>query len=165
MPPLWGFGRKVLRSQRPVLSFCEAGILPVYSFDFDLVKNANTAAERRPITMMGRLFRFAAALSPSYPFIKAGQPERCRRDTPVSGCSAIAIFEWGDVFGAQTDVYTLPVLSAKTKPKSGAVWQPSERITDEQRALLVENINADLKLLEESTGFDCSKCVHSMMIH
>ena len=98
-----------------------------YSFDFDLVKNANTAAERRPITMMGRLFRFAAALLPN--FIKAPIVRRLQ--------------------SRDIDVYTLPVLSAKTKPK--------RVITDEQRALLAPKINADLKLLEESTGFDCSK--------
>ena len=103
-----------------------------YSFDFDLVKNANTVAERRPITMMVGYF-FAAALLPN--FIKAPIVRRLQ--------------------SRDIDVYTLPVLSAKTKPKRA--------ITDEQRALLAPEINADLKLLEESTGFDC--LCHSMMIH
>ena len=74
---------------------CDHLSVTPYSFDFDLVKNANTAAERRPITMMGRLFRFAAALLPN--FIKAPIVRRLQ--------------------SRDIDVYTLPVLSAKTKPK------------------------------------------------
>ena len=98
-----------------------------HSFDFDLVKNANRATDRRTITVMGRIFRFAVRLIPN--FIKA----------PI-------------VKGLQSrkfDVYALPVLSVKSKRKRS--------ITEEQRALLAPDINADLKLLEESTGFDCSK--------
>ena len=98
-----------------------------HSFDFDLVKNANRATDRRTITVMGRIFRFAVRLIPN--FIKS----------PI-------------VKGLQSrnfDVYALPVLSVKSKRKRS--------ITEEQRALLAPDINADLKLLEESTGFDCSK--------
>ena len=98
-----------------------------HSFDFDLVKNANRATDRRTITVMGRIFRFAVRLIPY--FIKG----------PI-------------VKGLQSrnfDVYALPVLSVKSKQKRS--------ITEEQRALLAPDINADLKLLEESTGFDCSK--------
>ena len=98
-----------------------------HSFDFDLVKNANRATDRRTITVMGRIFRFAFRLIPN--FIKG----------PI-------------VKGLQSrnfDVYALPVLSVKSKRKRS--------ITEEQRALLAPDINADLKLLEESTGFDCSK--------
>ena len=98
-----------------------------HSFDYDLVKNANRATDRRTITVMGRIFRFAFRLIPN--FIKG----------PI-------------VKGLQSrnfDVYALPVLSVKSKRK--------RNITEEQRALLASDINADLKLLEESTGFDCSK--------
>ena len=98
-----------------------------HSFDFDLVKNANRATDRRTITVMGRIFRFAVKLIPN--FIKS----------PI-------------VKGLQSrnfDVYALPVLSVKSKQK--------RNITEEQRALLAPDINADLKLLEESTGFDSSK--------
>ena len=90
-------------------------------------KNANTAADRRPITAFGRMFRFAAGLLPG--FIKA---------PIVRGLQSRGI-----------NVYKLPVLSTKS---------PSKRaITEEQRALLAPDINADLELLEDSMGFDCSK--------
>jgi hypothetical protein len=43
----------------------------------------------------------------------------------------------------------MPVLSSRA---------PSKReITEAQRNLLAKEVNADLELLEESMGFDCSK--------
>ena len=48
-------------------------------------------------------------------------------------------------------MYKMPVLSSKAPAK--------RTITDEQRALLAEGVNADLALLEKSTGFDCSKWI------
>ncbi len=98
-----------------------------HSFNFDLVKNANTAADRRPITVFGRLFQFSAGLLPD--FIKAKIVRRLK----FRGIN----------------VYNLPILSVKATSK--------RVITDEQRALLAPEINADLALLEESMGFDCTK--------
>ena len=43
----------------------------------------------------------------------------------------------------------MPVLSSKAPAK--------REITDVQRNLLAKEVNADLALLEEATGFDCSK--------
>ena len=106
---------------------CNHLLVDSHSFNFDLVKNANTAADRRPITAFGRIFRFSAGLLPG--FIKA---------PIVRGLQSRGI-----------NVYKLPVLSAKSASKRA--------ITEEQRALLAPEINADLELLEESMGFDCSK--------
>ncbi len=97
-----------------------------HDFDFDLVKKTNTAAQRRPISSIGRVFRFFVRLVPNFitaPIVRSLQS----RDF---------------------DVYNLPVLSGKSTP--------NKTITEEQRAILAPAINADLKLLEESMGFDCS---------
>jgi hypothetical protein len=106
---------------------CNHLSVPSRSFNFNLVKNANTAADRRPITAFGRMFRITAGLLPG--FIKA---------PIVRGLQSRGI-----------NVYKLPVLSAKSASKRA--------ITEEQRALLAPDINADLELLEDSMGFDCSK--------
>ncbi len=94
-----------------------------YDFDLDAVHNANTAADRRPITLFGRLFRFAASLLPG--FIKGPIVRRLQ--------------------ARGTNVYKLPVLSSSAPEK--------REISDAQRALLAEQVNADLALLEQSTGF------------
>ena len=47
------------------------------------------------------------------------------------------------------NVYKIPVLSSEAPPK--------REITEQQRELLAADVNADLVLLAESTGFDCSK--------
>ena len=94
-----------------------------YSFDLDAVHNSNTAADRRPITLFGRLFRFAASLLPG--FIKGPIVRRLQ--------------------ARGTNVYKLPVLSSSAPQK--------REISDAQRALLAEQVNVDLSLLEESTGF------------
>ena len=95
--------------------------------NFDSVKNANTAEKRRPITVIGRIFRFAVGLVPN--FITA------------------PIVRW--LQSRDFDVYKLPVMSVKPTPK--------RTITEEQRTSLAPQINADLKVLQESTGFDCSE--------
>jgi len=100
-----------------------------HSFDLDSVNNANTAADRRPMTVFGRLFRFAASLLPG--FIKGPIVRRLQ--------------------ARGVNVYKMPVLSSKAPAK--------RTITDEHRALLAEAVNADLALLENSTGFDCSKWI------
>ena len=97
-----------------------------YAFDFDAVHNANTAADRRPITFFGRIFRFTASLLPG--FLKGPIVRRLQ--------------------ARGTNVYKMPVLSSEA---------PEKRvISDAQRALLAEQVNADLTLLEGATGFDAS---------
>ena len=98
-----------------------------HSFDLDSVHNANTAADRRPMTVFGRLFRLTASLLPG--FIKGPIVRRLQ--------------------ARGVNVYKMPVLSSKAPAK--------REITDVQRNLLAKEVNADLALLEESTGFDCSK--------
>ena len=98
-----------------------------HSFDLDSVHNANTAADRRPMTVFGRLFRFTASLLPG--FIKGPIVRRLQ--------------------ARGVNVYKMPVLSSKAPAK--------REITDVQRNLLAKEVNADLALLEESMGFDCSK--------
>jgi hypothetical protein len=98
-----------------------------HSFDLGSVHNANTAADRRPMTVIGRLFRFTASLLPG--FIKGPIVRRLQT--------------------RGVNVYKMPVLSSRA---------PSKReITEAQRNLLAKEVNADLALLEESMGFDCSK--------
>lgn len=98
-----------------------------HSFDLGSVHNANTAADRRPMTVIGRLFRFTASLLPG--FIKGPIVRRLQT--------------------RGVNVYKMPVLSSRA---------PSKReITEAQRNLLAKEVNADLELLEESMGFDCSK--------
>ena len=106
---------------------CNHLSVPSHSFNFNLVNNANTAADRRPITAFGRMFRFAAGILPN--LIKVPIVRRLQ--------------------SRGINVYKLPVLSAKSTSK--------RTITEEHRALLAPDINADLELLEESMGFDCSK--------
>jgi len=97
-----------------------------YAFDLDAVHNANTAADRRPITFFGRVFRFTAGLLPG--FLKGPIVRRLQ--------------------ARGTNVYKMPVLSREA---------PEKRvISDAQRALLAEQVNADLTLLEGATGFDAS---------
>tara|TARA_Y100000746_G_scaffold5661_1_gene5402 strand:- start:12 stop:548 length:537 start_codon:yes stop_codon:yes gene_type:complete len=98
-----------------------------HSFDLDSVHNANTAADRRPMTVFGRLFRFTASLLPG--FIKGPIVRRLQ--------------------ARGVNVYKMPVLSGRAPAKRG--------ITEGQRNLLAKEVNADLVLLEESMGFDCSK--------
>tara|TARA_B100001113_G_scaffold34031_1_gene24169 strand:+ start:348 stop:1235 length:888 start_codon:yes stop_codon:yes gene_type:complete len=100
-----------------------------YVFDLGAVHNANTASDRRPITALGRFFRFAAGLLPK--FVKR------------------PIVKWLQSRG--TNVYKLPLLSRKAPPK--------RHISAEQRNLLAQEVNDDLVLLEELTNFDTSKWV------
>ena len=106
---------------------CKHLSISSHSFDLDSVHNANTAADRRPMTVFGRLFRFAASLLPG--FIKGPIVRRLQ--------------------ARGVNVYKMPVLSSKAPAK--------REITDVQRNLLAKEVNVDLALLEQSTGFDCSK--------
>ena len=105
---------------------CEHIGVDDYSFDLDMVHNANVASDRRPITLFGRLFRGVASLLPN--FVKGPIVKRLQRKG--------------------VNVYKMPVLSSTAPEK--------REITDEQRLLLSESVNADLALLEELTGFSNS---------
>ncbi len=102
---------------------CEHIGVDDYSFDLDIVHNANVASDRRPITLFGRLFRGVANLLPN--FVKR------------------PIVRWLQRKGV--NVYKLPLISSKAPEK--------REITNQQRVLLAEKVNADLSLLEELTGF------------
>ena len=106
---------------------CSHLTISSHSFELDSVHNANIASDRRPITAFGRLFRFIASLLPN--FIKNPIVRRLQ--------------------SRGVNVYKIPVLSSEAPPK--------REITEQQRELLAADVNADLVLLAESTGFDCSK--------
>ena len=102
--------------------------LGVAKFDFTLssVHNANTAADRRPITLFGKLFKGVASVIPGIikgPIVKSLQSRG-------------------------VNVYKLPVLSSKRKGRDG----PSEA----DMVAMKEDVRADLDVLEEVTGFDAS---------
>ena len=101
------------------------GHLGVGAFDFDLseVHNANTAGDRRPLTIFGRGLRFAAALIPS--FLK--QPL-------VSSLQRRGV-----------NVYKMPILS-RGKPARPA---PSA----EQRSEMRDQMERDREELGRLTGF------------
>ena len=106
---------------------CDHLSLSSHLFDLESVHNANTAADRRPMTVFGHLFRFTSSLLPG--FIKGPIVRRLQT--------------------RGVNVYKMPVLSNKAPAK--------REITESQRNLLAKEVNADLALLEESMGFDCSK--------
>ena len=105
---------------------CEHIGVDDYAFNLEMVHNANVASDRRPITLFGRLFRGVASLLPN--FVKGPIVKRLQRKG--------------------VNVYKMPMLSSKAPEK--------REITDEQRLLLSESVNADLALLEELTGFSNS---------
>lgn len=105
---------------------CEHIGVDDYAFNLEMVHNANVASDRRPITLFGRLFRGVASLLPN--FVKGPIVKRLQRKG--------------------VNVYKMPVLSSTAPEK--------REITDEQRLLLSESVNADLTLLEELTGFSNS---------
>ena len=106
---------------------CNHLSISTHSFDLESVHNANTAEGRRPMTVFGRVFRFTASMLPG--FVKGPIVRRLQ--------------------SRGVNVYKMPILSSKA---------PSKRdITEGQKSLLAEGVNADLALLEKSTGFDCSK--------
>ncbi|MBT92851.1 MAG: hypothetical protein CMA61_03485 [Euryarchaeota archaeon] len=102
---------------------CEHIGVDDYSFRLDLVRNTNTASDRRPLTLFGRLFRSLANLLPD--FVKRPVVKRLQKKG--------------------VNIYKMPVLSGKALEK--------RKITDEQRSILAETVNEDLLLLEELTGF------------
>ena len=118
-----------MRHEAPMVleEVCNHLSISSHSFDLGSVHNANTAADRRPMTVFGRLFRFTASLLPG--FIKGPIVKRLQ--------------------ARGVNVYKMPVLSNKAPAK--------REITDAQRDLLAKEVNTDLALLEESMGFDCSK--------
>ncbi len=118
-----------MRHEAPMVleEVCNHLSISSHSFDLGSVHNANTAADRRPMTVFGRLFRFTASLLPG--FIKGPIVRRLQ--------------------ARGVNVYKMPVLSSKAPAK--------REITDVQRNLLAREVNTDLALLEESMGFDCSK--------
>ncbi len=118
-----------MRHEAPMVleEVCNHLSISSHSFDLGSVHNANTAADRRPMTVFGRLFRFTASLLPG--FIKGPIVRRLQ--------------------ARGVNVYKMPVLSSKAPAK--------REITDVQRNLLAKEVNTDLALLEESMGFDCSK--------
>ena len=102
--------------------------LGVAKFDFNLssVHNANTAADRRPITLFGKVFKVVASVIPGIikrPIVKSLQSRGI-------------------------NVYKMPVLSSQRKKREG----PSESEMVQMR----EDIRQDLSVLTELTGFDIS---------
>jgi len=100
--------------------------LPMFDFDLGSVHNANTAADRRPITLFGKVFKGIVAVIPGIikrPIVKSLQ-------------------------GRGINVYKLPLLSRKRKERE----VPSEL----DLAPLKADVLADLVVLEEVTGFDAS---------
>ena len=100
--------------------------LSMFDFDLGSVHNANTAADRRPITLFGKVFKVVASVIPGIiksPVVKSLQ----RRGI---------------------NVYKMPVLSSQRKKREG----PSESEMVQMR----EDIRQDLSVLTELTGFDIS---------
>ncbi len=113
-------------SLRILEEVCEHIGVSDFSFNLDKVHNTNSASERRPITIFGRLFRGLAGLLPG--FVKRPIVKRLQK--------------------RGVDVYKMPLLSSKVPEK--------REITDSQRLLMAEMVNTDLALLEELTGFSNS---------
>jgi len=106
--------------------------LPIFDFNLGSVHNANTAADRRPITVLGKVFKGVAAVIPGIikrPIVKSLQ-------------------------GRGINVYKLPILSRKRIGREG----PSELELDQMKA----DVLADLGVLEEVTGFDVSTWIDSL---
>jgi len=106
---------------------CEHLGVSSHSFDLGAVHNTNSASDRRPITLLGQFFRFAASLLPN--FIKG----RIVKKLQARG----------------TNVYKMPILSSEAPPK--------REISEREREILAPEVNADLSILEDLVGFDASK--------
>jgi len=96
------------------------------SFEFDLgsVRNANTAGDRRPLTLFGSVFRGVASLIPGI----------VKRPL-ISSLQSRGI-----------NVYKMPVLSRQRKKRRG----PSELQMEQMK----EEIRQDISILREVTGFE-----------
>ena len=102
--------------------------LGVNSFEFklDVVRTANTASDRRPLTVFGKFFKSVASMIPSIikrPFVSSLQ-------------------------GRGINVYKMPVLSSERKERVGPI--------DSEMVQMKNDIQTDLAVLEELTGFDSS---------
>jgi hypothetical protein len=98
--------------------------LETHDFHLSSVHNANVAEDRRPLTIFGTCFRFAASLIPG--LIKR----------PLVGY----------LQGRGVNVYKMPVLS-KARPARAAP-------TAEQRAEMEAEVVSDVAELRRLTGFD-----------
>jgi len=107
----------------------EVGVhLGLDSFEFNLeaVRTANTASDRRPLTLFGKLFKGVASLIPGIikrPFVSSLQ-------------------------GRGINVYKMPVLSSERKERVGPI--------ESEMAQMKGEVQTDLVVLEELTGFDTS---------
>lgn len=100
--------------------------LDEFEFDFDSVRNANTAGDRRPLTLFGTVFKGFASLIPGI----------VKRPL-VSYLQSRGI-----------NVYKMPVLSSHREKRGG----PSESEMVQMR----EEVRQDLSVLAGLTGFDIS---------
>jgi len=105
--------------------------MDAYDFDMTEVHNANTAMDRRPLTLFGRGFRFAAALIPG--FLK--QPL-------VSSLQ-----------GKGVNVYKLPIIS-KARPTRAVP-------TPEQCVEMNDEVTGDIEKLERITSFPVKQWLDS----
>lgn len=105
--------------------------MDAYDFDMTEVHNANTAMDRRPLTLFGRGFRFAAALIPG--FLK--QPL-------VSSLQ-----------GKGVNVYKLPIIS-KARPTRVVP-------TPEQCVEMNDEVTDDIEKLERITSFPVKQWLDS----
>ena len=105
--------------------------MDAYDFDMTEVHNANTAMDRRPLTLFGRGFRFAAALIPG--FLK--QPL-------VSSLQ-----------GKGVNVYKLPIIS-KARPTRVVP-------TPEQCVEMNDEVTGDIEKLERITSFPVKQWLDS----
>ena len=105
--------------------------MDAYDFDMTEVHNANTAMDRRPLTLFGRGIRFAAALIPG--FLK--QPL-------VSSLQ-----------GKGVNVYKLPIIS-KARPTRTVP-------TPEQCVEMNDEVTGDIEKLERITSFPVKQWLDS----
>ena len=97
-----------------------------FEFDLDSVRNANTAGDRRPLTLFGTVFKGVASLIPGI----------VKRPL-VSSLQSRGI-----------NVYKMPVISSQRKKREG----PSEP----EMVQMKEEIRQDLSILTGLTGFKIS---------
>ena len=105
--------------------------MDAYDFDMTEVHNANTAMDRRPLTLFGRGFRFAAALIPGFlkqPLVLSLQ-------------------------GKGVNVYKLPIIS-KARPTRAVP-------TPEQCVEMNDEVTGDIEKLERITSFPVKQWLDS----
>ena len=124
-------GRMRNESRAVLVEILEHLGMDAYDFDMTEVHNANTAMDRRPLTLFGRGFRFAAALIPG--FLK--QPL-------VSSLQ-----------GKGVNVYKLPIIS-KARPTRVVP-------TPEQCVEMNDEVTDDIEKLERITSFPVKQWLDS----